>query len=264
MVVRKLHQRKEAFTLIELLVVIAIIALLLSVILPALRTAKEAAREVVCKSNLRQWHLCFKLYLQENDNHFTPAQTVGSSWYSWMDLMERYYDTDDVFLCPSANSLPAVSGSPTVVWSDPAKLNSCWRAYNASISREYYGSYGLNYWVNTKGTNTSWAAENYFGTDLFNYSSSTIPLFSDNAWIGGYPDDDDPPRPNETDPYGVSQAEMNRVLMKRHRGAVILVFLDGSAVKSDLKDLWTYKWHRNFELGNPMTLDDYAWPEWME
>lgn len=259
---RTIFHRGKGFTLIELLVVIAIIALLLTIILPGLRTAKEMARETICKANLRQWHLCFKMYLQDNDNHFTPAQTSAGSWEAWMDLMGPYYDTDEIFLCPSAQSLPTVTKTQQA-WADPAKLNSCWHAYNSSRDKDYFGSYGLNYWVNTKGSNTSWAGENYFGTDLFRFSSSNIPLFSDNAWIGGYPDDDDAPRAKETDPYGVSKAEMNRVLMKRHRGGVNVVFLDGSCIKSELKELWTYKWHRNFDLGNPFTQSSYTWPDWV-
>ena len=51
-------KRKRAFTLIELLVVIAIIALLLAILMPGLRRAKELAREVVCKSHLQQWAVC--------------------------------------------------------------------------------------------------------------------------------------------------------------------------------------------------------------
>ena len=59
---------KHAFTLIELLVVIAIIAMLLAILMPALGKAKEMARSVVCLSNLKQWNLCFKMYLSDMES----------------------------------------------------------------------------------------------------------------------------------------------------------------------------------------------------
>ncbi|MBN1127267.1 MAG: prepilin-type N-terminal cleavage/methylation domain-containing protein [Sedimentisphaerales bacterium] len=62
--------KKRAFTLIELLVVIAIIGILLAIVVPALNKAKEAARELICKTHLRQYGVCGTLYLEDNGNKF--------------------------------------------------------------------------------------------------------------------------------------------------------------------------------------------------
>jgi prepilin-type N-terminal cleavage/methylation domain-containing protein/prepilin-type processing-associated H-X9-DG protein len=62
--------KRRGFTLIELLVVIAIIGLLLAVVIPALNKAKEVARELICKTNIKTYGLVGTLYLGDNDNHF--------------------------------------------------------------------------------------------------------------------------------------------------------------------------------------------------
>ncbi len=59
--------KNRAFTLIELLVVIAIIALLLAVLTPALKKARQQAQSIVCKSNLHQWGIIWRLYTDDHD-----------------------------------------------------------------------------------------------------------------------------------------------------------------------------------------------------
>jgi prepilin-type N-terminal cleavage/methylation domain-containing protein len=68
-----LNQRRVGFTLIELLVVISIITLLISILLPALGSARESGRGSVCLSNLRQLTLANTAYAQDSNSFYVPA-----------------------------------------------------------------------------------------------------------------------------------------------------------------------------------------------
>src|SRR5688572_31471669 len=85
-----LRRRGSAFTLVELLVVIGIIALLVSIILPALNRARESARTIKCASNLRQIGLAVTMYANETKGYFPYPTTTQGEQQLWFTAIDKY------------------------------------------------------------------------------------------------------------------------------------------------------------------------------
>ena len=111
---------RGAFTLVELLVVIGIIALLVSILLPALNKAREDAKRVRCLSNQRQLVMAWQMYASDCKGHFAGANTPvfsaagpdGKGWWNWaaagntLDCLYQgklwpYLKNYDVYKCPN-------------------------------------------------------------------------------------------------------------------------------------------------------------------
>ncbi len=261
--------RKKGFTLIELLVVIAIIALLLSIIVPSLKRAKEVASSKVCLSYVKQWGLIVKMYTDDNHGWFwrdpgeTTEEQIGPERL-WMNRLEALYgENDDFRICPSAkreNEYGKAHPTANVF----GKTDTIWRCGDTNIggtTKKYVGSYGINHWLNTVPSTGPWPGGYRAKPDVQwckaeQQNASKIPVVLDCCWYGGNPETDPwesgAKVPDEPDwlynlmERGQSCAyfDIARFCLNRHNRAINGVFLDWSANPVPLPELWQLKWHK--------------------
>lgn len=131
----KTQTGKSAFTLIELLVVIAIIAILASMLLPALAKAKEAGKRITCVNDLRQLGLSMQMYADDNDG-FQPGRTISLPGGSWPATLREYYKDLKVLVCP--NDLNPLSNAGANEPSDKAP-----RSYMLNGWNDYFEAQGI-------------------------------------------------------------------------------------------------------------------------
>ena len=135
----------QGFTLIELLVVIAIIAILASMLLPALSRAKGQAKATSSISNLRQLGIGLHAYLMDHADQFpghsslkSETTALGKARTRWADYIYPYMQNTAVYLSP--NLTPAERKSMVKAFAhtvDPGPTET--------TRTVYYGGYGFNY-----------------------------------------------------------------------------------------------------------------------
>ena len=267
--------KKQGFTLVELLVVIAIIALLLSILMPALGKVKAQAQQVVCQSNLKQLGVCFEMYASNNGGRFFAGWmggTMTKKMDQWPSALRPYYKVDKIRLCLSAakpastiNRNKTMAFAPKQAWGILVPYLPNW-----DVEAGDYGSYGINAWVcNPLPNSQAWPAMGdapyWRGPDIS--KASEVPLMMDARWMevwqatrpDGTVSSTDIPQTPALVYY--TDSGLNRCLIYQHGKSIDIAFMDLSVRKAPLsKDLYFLKWHRTYKC----TLPDTAFPTWLK
>jgi prepilin-type N-terminal cleavage/methylation domain-containing protein/prepilin-type processing-associated H-X9-DG protein len=250
--------RGKGFTLVELLVVVGLVAMLISLLLPALGKARAAAQATRCLSNLRQMGNAWQMYTSENKGRlmdyawYMPA-TPDVAWrLYWPAVLENYRVRGETLLCSAANQPIPFSqnkgmGSVNYAWTGKYDSTSVIR-FNSATYR--VGSYGFNRYLTAGGG---------FGPDgaarriTAVKSTHRVPVFMDSIWPDFIPlnwsDTGEPVQapPNlRGDGLPLGAPDHWKFLIARHGRGVNAVMADGSARWVPLEETYTLIWRSDW------------------
>jgi prepilin-type N-terminal cleavage/methylation domain-containing protein/prepilin-type processing-associated H-X9-DG protein len=211
--------RRSAFTLVELLVVIAVLALLASLLLPALRGAKVSAQRAKCVSNLRQLGIAAQLYWLDHDDEafrFLNGATNNGRiyWFGWLENGaegQRQFDASRGELWPYLESR-GIELCPEFDYHSPH--------YKPKANGASYG-YGYNLHLSAPMNQPR------FNVAALSNASQTV-VFADAAQVNDFQAPASPANPMIEEWYYVSASAWDYPNAHfRHRGLANAVFADG-------------------------------------
>jgi len=269
-VIHKLNfgKRKDrAFTLVEVLVAISIIVLLASILIPCLGKARDQVLTVVCFSRLRQFGLMYEMYFQDNNDSLPGGWNTGRMWMT--DLLPYYRGAPDIRLCPKTkkflHEIPNNEMGVFIAWGIMGHPDLYGGQCKVWHKEGMYGSYGVNGWAHNPpdkgvpGTYDISAGERhlYWRKRTKVRNRETVPLIGDCAWDGTHPEINELPTAREG--LVITENGMSHFTLPRHGGKVNMLFMDASARKVGLKELWSLNWHTKWVKRRlpPSWLDDY-------
>ena len=220
----KISRVRSGFTLIEILVVVAILAILAAILFPVLARVRENARRSSCQSNLKQIGLGMLQYSGDYDDKLVKSWygsgngnfsggSDASDRYKWMDAIQPYLKSEQVFNCPSHAAYPAAPVAPLSY--GPYRFRSAYNFGSYAINSSYYGD-GDALQSPAGEANTSLAA---------------IGDAAGCVWVGdtashyefAWENKSDQPEV-EVDPRGLRYMDY---LVERHPASTVVLFCDG-------------------------------------
>ncbi len=135
--------QRPGFTLVELLVVISIIALLIGLLLPALKTARQDAERTACAAQLKDIGVGFEAYLQEDSNGIMPAAAM-------MPTINSEVITPNAVVAPAPTIMEVLKTDVTnpAAWACPADDQGFVNALTGQTYQSYFAAEGTSYQYN--------------------------------------------------------------------------------------------------------------------
>ena len=239
----------RGFTLVELLVVIGIIAVLISILMPALNRAREAARAAMCLSNQRQCMLALQLYLQDSKGLMPmlegapppPADPVIGYYNGnivWPDILRPFLPSKEIYNCPSTEE-SNVPNFPRL-----------------GIGMNHIGLSYSYYWSNNRKLKQA----------QIKYPSESV-MFADSGMISNHTEADPdkwkevtgartfyfltPDHPAYHEPAGGTAVAGQRRPFGRHLGRAATAFMDGHGEMMKVSEIGIHFWPGRAPDGTP-------------
>jgi prepilin-type processing-associated H-X9-DG protein len=240
--------------------------------------------------------MVYKMYTDEFDGKL-PRDYGEFPWY--YPIRSYYRDESKILICPTAKKIADPYGKDSarpfggtfLAWGyfEPVETRPAW---------DTIGSYGLNKWAHKSEKredeeNTvvikrrviprprpilppilpplpddpnEIKPEMYWNT-AYAHNANNIPLIFDSCWLYARFIEDAPPPPEDADSGISSFSHANPLCIDRHSGGINMVFMDFTVRKVGLKELWTLKWHGQYNTAGPWTRAGGVlpenWPKWL-